>query len=96
MLRNHLPYRCVLAARRCEIRPDEVCQFKKELAADFRDFLHSDIINADELMWLILWQRRKTVAEKGVESVEIELNGDPKAGFTLGVRNFHYSLSPTE
>jgi hypothetical protein len=34
-------------------------------------------------MWLVLWQPRKTVAEKGVESVQIEISGDPKAGFTL-------------
>jgi hypothetical protein len=34
-------------------------------------------------MWLVLWQPRKTVAGKGVESVKIEVSGDPKAGFTL-------------
>jgi hypothetical protein len=34
-------------------------------------------------MWLILWQPRKTVDEKGVESVKIEVSGDPKAGFML-------------
>jgi hypothetical protein len=32
---------------------------------------------------LILWELCKTVAAKGVESVKIEMNGDPKAGFTL-------------
>jgi hypothetical protein len=31
----------------------------------------------------ILWQPRKTVAEKGIENVKIEVNGDPTAGFTL-------------
>jgi hypothetical protein len=34
-------------------------------------------------MWLVLWQPGKTVPEKGVESVKIEVSGDPKAGFTL-------------
>jgi hypothetical protein len=34
-------------------------------------------------MWLVLCQPRKTVAEKGIESVKIEVSGDPKAGFTL-------------
>jgi hypothetical protein len=83
MLRTHLSYHSVRAARRCEIRPDEVRRFKEELTATFRDFPHSDSINADESMWLILWQLHKTVAEKGVESVKIEVNGDPKAEFTL-------------
>jgi hypothetical protein len=31
----------------------------------------------------MFWQPRKTIAEKGVESVRIEVSGDPKAGFTL-------------
>jgi hypothetical protein len=34
-------------------------------------------------MWLVLWQPRKTVAGKGVESVKIDVSRDPKAGFTL-------------
>jgi hypothetical protein len=34
-------------------------------------------------MWFVLWRPRNTVAEKGVGSVKIEVNGDPKAGFTL-------------
>jgi hypothetical protein len=52
MLRNHLSYRCVGATRRCEIRPDGVGRFKEELTAAFREFPHSDIMNADESMWL--------------------------------------------
>jgi hypothetical protein len=83
MLRNHLSYHRVRAARKCEIRPDEVRRFKEELTAAFRDVPHSDIINTDESMWLILWRPCKTVAEKGVESVKIEVNGDQKAGFKL-------------
>jgi hypothetical protein len=34
-------------------------------------------------MWLVFWQRQKTVSEKGVEIVTVEINGDPKTGFTL-------------
>jgi hypothetical protein len=83
MTRNHLSYRCVRAARRCEVRPDEVERFQRELLAAYRDFPRWHIVNADESMWLVLWQPRKAVAEKGVESVKIEVSGDPKAGFTL-------------
>jgi hypothetical protein len=43
----------------------------------------SYMVNADESMWLVFWQPRKTVSEKGVEIVTVEINGDPKAGFTL-------------
>jgi hypothetical protein len=34
-------------------------------------------------MWLLFWQPRKTVADTGVEAVKTEIDGDPKAGFTL-------------
>jgi hypothetical protein len=83
MHRNHLSYRCVRAVRRCGIQPDEIQRFKEELRAAYRDYPRSHIVNADESMWLVLWQPRKTIAEKGVESVKIAVNGDPKAGFTL-------------
>jgi hypothetical protein len=78
MTRNHLSYRCVRAAGRCEVRPDEVERFQRELLAVYRDFPRSHIVNTDESMWLVLWQPRKTLAEKGVESVKIEVSGDPK------------------
>jgi AcrR family transcriptional regulator len=83
MTRNHLSYRCVRAARRCEVRSDEVERFQRELLAAYRDFPQSDIVNADESVWLVLWQTHKTIAEKGVESVKIQVSGDPKAGFTF-------------
>jgi hypothetical protein len=67
----------------CEIRADEVHRFEEERTAAFKDFSHSDIINMDESIWVILCQPLKTVTEKGVESVKIEVNGDSKAGFTL-------------
>jgi hypothetical protein len=34
-------------------------------------------------MWLVFWQPRKTVADTGVEAVQIEIDGDPKAWSTL-------------
>jgi hypothetical protein len=83
ILCSEIIFRIVVSARKCEIRPDEVRRFKEKLTAAFRDFFYNDIINADESMWLILWQPRNTVAEKGVESTKIEVNGDPKAEFTL-------------
>jgi hypothetical protein len=34
-------------------------------------------------MWRVLWQLRKSVAEKEVESVKVEIDADINAGFTL-------------
>jgi hypothetical protein len=83
MQRNHLSYRCVRAARRCEVRWDEVQRFIQGLIAAYRMFPLNHIVNADESMWLVFWQPRKTVSEKWVETVTVEINGGPKACFTL-------------
>jgi hypothetical protein len=69
MTRNHFSYHCVRAARRCEVRHDKVERFQRELLIAYRDFPRSHIVNADEFIWLVLWQPRKTVAEKGVELI---------------------------
>jgi hypothetical protein len=37
MTRNHLSCRCVRAARRCEVRPDEVERFQRELITAYQD-----------------------------------------------------------
>jgi hypothetical protein len=34
-------------------------------------------------MWLLFWQPRKTVVDARVKAVKSEIDGDPKAGFTL-------------
>jgi hypothetical protein len=70
--------------KRCEIRLEEVTRFEEELNTAYRDLPKTHIANADESMWLLLfWQRRKIVADTGVEGVKIEIHGDLKAPFIL-------------
>jgi hypothetical protein len=69
--------------RRSEIRLEEVTQFEEELSTAYRDLPNTHTVNLDESMWLLFWQRRKTVVDTGVKAVKIEIDGDPKAGLTL-------------
>jgi hypothetical protein len=61
-------------------------RFTQELLIAYHKFLLSHIVNAEELNWLVFWPPRKTVAEKGVESLKVEINGYEKLARLQSVR----------
>jgi hypothetical protein len=83
MKRNQLSYRCTRAARRPAINPDEVERYHTELAEIHKTIPWDHIVNADESFWLVLYLPQKTVAPTGIETVKVEIDGDPKAGLTI-------------
>jgi hypothetical protein len=70
MHRNHVSYRRVRAVRRTEIQFHEVERFTGEFLTASLPFPLIYIANADESMWLMFWQPRKTVREKDVEGMK--------------------------
>jgi hypothetical protein len=57
--------------------------FAQELFAIDPKFPLSHIVSVEESMWLVFWKPRESVAEKGVESMKVKINGHTNAGFTL-------------
>jgi len=81
--RNRISYRCTRPSRRPVIDPEEVKVFREQLTAAYESTRWDHILNADESFWLVLYLPRKTLGPTGVETVEVEVDGDPKAGLTL-------------
>lgn len=60
-----------------------VRNIKQEFLASYKSSPSRNILSADESCWLALWQLKKGFAETASESLNMHLNGDPKARMTL-------------
>jgi hypothetical protein len=81
--RNDLSVRTVRPARRPDIDENEVTVYEARLQAAYDDPEDSIVLNADEGHWKVIMPPKRTITNKGGESVSINVEGDRKAGFTI-------------
>ena len=69
--------------RRPDVNPIEVTEFLKQVQEALDDESDRIVLNADESCWRVLIPPKRTITNKGKESVALNIKGDKKAGFTI-------------
>ncbi|KAH0795009.1 DDE superfamily endonuclease containing protein [Histomonas meleagridis] len=81
--RNHLSSRSLHAKRRPTATEDDMNQFINEIKNLMDSTDHSHIVKCDETAWKIFPNGMVTWAEKGSDSISINLEASPKTSMTV-------------